>query len=66
MNIYKITLRSGRTSIVADKRVLSTLAADLAQDGFIVVQRQAEGYSDITTEVAIMERAVESIEPQDG
>ena len=65
MNIYKITLRSGRTSIVGDKRVLSTLAADLAQDGFIVVQRQAEGYSDITTEVAIMERAVESIEPQD-
>ena len=65
MNIYKITLRSGRTSIVADKRGLSTLAADLAQDGFIVVQRQAEGYSDITTEVAIMERAVESIEPQD-
>jgi hypothetical protein len=66
MNLYKIKLRSGRTSIVDDKRPLSTLAADLAQDGFVVVQRKAEGYSDTTTEVAIMERAVESIEPELG
>jgi hypothetical protein len=46
--------------------VLNALAAVLAQDGFIVVQRQAEGYSDITTESAIMEREVDSIEPQKG
>lgn len=64
--LYKITLRSGRTSIVDDRRPLGTLAADLAQDGFVVVQRQASGYSGTTAEVAIMERAVESIEPQES
>jgi Holliday junction resolvase len=63
MNLYKITFRSGRTSIVEEERSLSNLAADLAQDGFVVVRRQASGYSPTKTEVAVMERAVESIEP---
>jgi hypothetical protein len=63
MNLYKITLRSGRASMIEDERSLSTLAADLAQDGFVIVRRQASGYSQTKTEVAIMERAVESIEP---
>jgi hypothetical protein len=60
---YRITFRSCRASIVEDERSLSTLAADLAQDGFIVVRRQASGYSQIKTQLAVMERAVESIEP---
>jgi hypothetical protein len=63
MNLYKITYRSGRPSIVEDERSLSTLASDLAQDGFVVVRRQATGYSQAKTEIAIMERAVESIDP---
>jgi hypothetical protein len=63
MNLYKITFRSGRASLVEDERSLGTLAADLAQDGFVVVHRQASGYSQAKTELAIMERAVESIEP---
>jgi hypothetical protein len=63
MNLYKITLRSGRASIVEDERSLRTLASDLAQDGFVIVRRQVSGYSQAKTEVAIMERAVESIDP---
>jgi Holliday junction resolvase len=66
MSLYKITLRSGRASIVEDERSLSTLAADLAQDGFVVVRQQASGYSQAKIEVAIMERAVESIEPNEA
>ena len=63
MNLYKITFRSARASIVEDERSLSTLTSDLAQDGFVVVRRRASGYGQAKTEVAIMERAVESIEP---
>ncbi len=63
MNFFKITFRSGRASVVEDERSLGTRAADLAQDGFVVVRRQASGYSQTKTEVAMMERAVESIEP---
>jgi hypothetical protein len=66
MNLYKIILRSGRALLISDQRPLSTLAADLAQDGFVVVQRQAAGYANAMIEVAIMERSVESIEPQVG
>ena len=66
MNLYKITFRSGRVWIVEDERSLSALTSDLAQEGFVVVRRQVGGYSDTKTEVAIMERAVESIEPQEG
>lgn len=63
MNLYKFTFESGRASIIEDKRSLSTLAADLAQDGFIIVYRQSSAYSEAKKEIAIMERAVESIEP---
>jgi hypothetical protein len=63
MNQYKIAFRSGRALIVEDERPLKTLASDLAQDGFVVVRRQAGAYEKTKTEVAIMERAVESIEP---
>lgn len=66
MNLYKNTFRSGRASIVEDERSLSTLASDLAQDGFVVVRRQVGGYSETKTGIAIMERSVESIEPAAG
>lgn len=64
MDIYKLTLRSGQVATVEDERSLSTLASQLAQEGFIVVQRRAS-YSISTTEVAYAERAVESIEKAD-
>lgn len=60
---YWITFRPCRASIVEDERSFSTLAADLAQDGFIVVRRQASGYSQTKTQPAVVKRAVESIEP---
>ncbi|WIJ24508.1 hypothetical protein [Devosia sp. RR2S18] len=63
MNTFKVTLRSGQILTVEDHRSLTALATQLAHEGFVVVQRRATGYSTSNTELALMERGVESIEP---
>jgi hypothetical protein len=63
MNTYKVSLRSGQTATIEDQRALSAIAAQLSQEGFVIVQKRSGGYSQGTTEVAYLERAVESIEP---
>lgn len=63
MNTFKVTLRSGQTALIEDPRALDDLAAQLAQEGFVVVRRISGGYAKSVTEVALLERAVESIEP---
>jgi hypothetical protein len=62
MNTYKVVLRSGSVAIIEDQRTLSAIANQLAHDGFVVVRRRANGYSQQTTEMALLERAVESLE----
>jgi len=63
MNTFKIALRSGQTATIEDRRALGDLAAQLAQEGFVVVRRISAGYAKSVTEVAFLERAIESIEP---
>ena len=45
MNIYKITLHSGRSITAEDQRDLEKLSAELCSAGFIVVERTNPGYS---------------------
>lgn len=60
---YKISLRTGQTLDIEDKRTLAALSAELCDRGFIVVSRVVSGYSDKTSDISIFERAVSSMEP---
>ncbi|HEV7293241.1 MAG TPA: hypothetical protein VGN79_13075 [Devosia sp.] len=62
MILYKVRLRSGQTILIEDKRSLRALATQLAQEGFVSVRPRSGGYSQTTTEQALLERAVQSIE----
>lgn len=59
---YKFTLQTGQSFEVEDKRTLAKISAELCEKGFVVVQREAGGYSVGTREIAVLERTVSTIE----
>ncbi|WP_108462306.1 hypothetical protein [Devosia naphthalenivorans] len=65
MTSYKFTLHSGQAFTGEDKRDLRQLSEDLCSAGFVVVQRTASGYSTVPKPIALLERAVASVEPAD-
>ena len=62
MYSYKITLHSGQALTANDNRDLQTLSAELCSTGFVVVQRNAVGYSTELKPISLLERAIASIE----
>lgn len=63
MIAYKIKLRSGEFITAEDERDLPTLSKELCEQGFLQVERRISGYEPSKlVPVALMERAVESIE----
>jgi hypothetical protein len=65
MTEYKVELNSGKSILIEDERSLAGLASALCDDGFVqVVRRNKNGYQVSTeTPIALLERAVVSIEP---
>lgn len=62
---YKVELTSGKSVLIEDVREAEELASTLCTHGFIHVRRLHNGgyQPDSSTTIALMERAVVSIEP---
>ena len=62
---YKVELTSGKSVLIEDIRSIEDLASSLCTHGFIHVQRLNNGgyQPETVTMIALMERAVMSIEP---
>lgn len=62
---YKVELTSGKSILIDDIRSIEDLASSLCTHGFIHVQRLNNGgyQPETSTIVALMERAILSIEP---
>jgi hypothetical protein len=65
MPTYKFTLHSGHVITAEDTRDLEALSAELCSAGFLVIKRQAIGYSTQAKSISVLERAIASIEPSD-